>query len=131
MELGVDVVSMAGLAFGRALQLCKALDRQVAVIRDNDNKDPSHWSNKLQYFLKAGSREIYIGEPSGGKTLEPQFLNVNDDTALRSLFEIKDPKKTTVEWMTSKKTEWALKLAESNLEVKYPQYILDAVEFVS
>jgi hypothetical protein len=33
--------------------------------------------------------------------------------------------------MQAHKTEWALKLDESTVAVTYPQYLQDAVEFVS
>lgn len=131
MELGVDVVSMAGVSLKRGLQLCAALGRQAAAIRDNDGKPPAHWRDPLKPLLKDGVREVFIGDPSDGKTLEPQFLKLNDDAKLRTLFGITDGEKTTEEWMTSHKTDWALKLEESDLAVEYPQYLKDAIDFVS
>jgi hypothetical protein len=74
---------------------------------------------------------VFIGDPSDGRTLEPQFLKLNDDAALRALFEITDPDKATGDWMTSHKTDWALKLEESDLTVEYPKYLTDAIDFVS
>jgi hypothetical protein len=131
MELGVDVVSMAGVSLKRGLQLCAALERQVAAIRDNDDKQPEHWREPLKEWLKEGVREVFIGDPVNGKTLEPQFLKLNDDTELRTLFGITDPATTTVDWMASHKTDWALKLDESSLVVDYPQYVKEAIDFVS
>ncbi|UGT64412.1 ATP-dependent nuclease [Nocardia asteroides] len=131
IELGIDVVSTAGLAFARGLELCAALDRRVAVVRDNDGKNPDHWRAPLKAWLKSEVREVFIGNPGDGKTLEPQFLNINDEKALRELFEVSDDSKTTLDWMTGNKTEWGLMLAESNLAVKYPQYLMDAIDFIS
>lgn len=129
IDMGVDVISMAGVSLKRGLQLGAALKRQVAAIRDNDGKSPDHWRGPLAEWLEAGVREIFIGDPVDGKTLEPQMLKLNDDAKFRRLFDITDD--DTVEWMTSHKTEWALRLDESDLVVEYPQYMKDAVDFVS
>lgn len=131
IELGVDVISMAGVSLKRGLQLGAALKRQMAAIRDNDAKQPEHWRKPLEKWLEAGVREVFIGDPANGKTLEPQFLKLNDETALRTLFEITDDDTKTEEWMSSHKTDWALKLDESELEFQYPGYLKGAVDFVS
>ncbi|WP_040694320.1 ATP-dependent nuclease [Nocardia vinacea] len=131
IELGVDVVSMAGLSLARGLQLCTALGRQAAAIRDNDGKNPDHWRKSLAPWLKEGLREVFISDPTDGNTLEPQFLKVNDENELRKLLGISDSEKGTEKWMTDHKTDWALTFAESNLTVKYPQYLTDAIGFVS
>jgi putative ATP-dependent endonuclease of the OLD family len=131
IELGVDVVSMAGVSLRRGLQLCAALQRQVAAIRDNDGKPPDHWRMPLEEWLEEGVREVFIGDPADGRTLEPQLLKLNDETTLRTLFGITDEDKETSEWMSSHKTDWALKLDESELVVEYPQYLKDAIDFVS
>ncbi|GAB85935.1 AAA family ATPase [Gordonia rubripertincta] len=131
MELGVDVISMAGVSLKRGLQLASALNRKVAAIRDNDGKPPDHWRDPLQNWLADGVREVFIGDPADGRTLEPQFLKLNDDAELRSLFGITDDEVQTDQWMASHKTDWALKLEESEASVEYPQYLKDAVDFVS
>jgi hypothetical protein len=131
IELGVDVVSMAGVSLKRGLQLCAALKRQVAAIRDNDGQPPDHWREPLKDWIEAGVREVFIGDPADGKTLEPQFLKLNDGATLRALFGLTADDEDTGEWMTSHKTEWALKLDESDTAVTYPQYLLDSVDFVS
>lgn len=131
MELGVDVVSMAGVSLKRGLQLGAALNRQIAAIRDNDGKPADHWREPLKEWLETGVREVFIGDPADGNTLEPQLLKLNDEAALRTVFGITDDEVKTVDWMTSHKTDWALKLDESQLPVEYPQYLKDAVDFVS
>ena len=130
MELGVDVISMSGVSLKRGLQLCAALKRQGAAIRDNDGKPPEHWRSPLQPWLESGIREVFIGSPEYGNTLEPQFVAVNDERALRSLLGV-PADKGTAEWMESNKTEWALKFDESGFDATYPTYLVEAVKFVS
>lgn len=132
MALGVDVISMAGVSLKRGMQLCSALKRHAAAIRDNDGKDPEHWRAPIGELLENGKREVFIGEVADGPTLEPQFAKVNNDEDLRQLFEITDGDKATVDWMKAHKTDWALTLDEHpEVSVSYPAYIRDAVDFVS
>jgi putative ATP-dependent endonuclease of OLD family len=132
MALGVDVVSMAGVSLKRGLQLCAALERHAAAIRDNDGKEPNHWRAPIEDLLEKDVREVFIGEVVDGPTLEPQFAKVNDDAAMRRLFNITDDGSTTINWMKTHKTDWALALDEHpDVTVLYPGYIGDAVDFVS
>lgn len=131
IALGVDVLSMAGVSLKRGMQLCAALGRHAAAIRDNDGKEPEHWRAPLADLLEQGVREVFIGDLADGKTLEPQFAKVNKDSDLRCLFGINDGK-PTVDWMKSNKTDWALMLDEHpEVTVRYPKYISDAIDFVS
>lgn len=126
---GIDVISMHGVALSRSLQLSATLGRRVAALRDNDDQEPSHWMEPVAEYLEEGVRELFIGNPSEGATLEPQILHVNDDADLRNVLGYTG-RLTTLDWMTSNKTEAALRIAESETSIKYPQYFLDAVEFV-
>ena len=130
IEAGIDVLSMAGVSLARALELTAALDRQVAGLRDNDGKQPSHWEAKVAAHLQSGKRQLFIGDPSRGNTLEPQLIHVNGDATLRALLPITDDTKTTVDWMTGNKTDTALLLAESETQITFPDYLMNAIEFV-
>lgn len=130
MATGIDVVSMAGVSLARALELSAALGRRAAGIRDNDGKPPAHWEAKVAEHLAPGVRELFIGDPANGETLEPQLTSVNDDAALRTALNITESDKTTVEWMTENKTEGALTLADSAATITFPDYLLKAIEFI-
>lgn len=127
---GIDVVSMAGVALPRALELCAALDRHVAAIRDNDGKEASHWTAKVSNYLAPQKRELFIGDPADGHTLEPQLQHVNDDTALRNLFDIAGNRKKTAKWMEDNKTDAALAISEAKESLATPMYLHRAIEFV-
>lgn len=139
MEDGVDVVTQ-GIQGRRGLELCSALNRKVAVLRDNDGVDESdHWQNKVNEFLKPGFRQMFVGHPEDGDTLEPQMVSANssDVKVLASAigFDLSgvsfhDRKDVLTHYMTRHKTVWSLRIALSSTQVKYPKYILDAIEFV-
>lgn len=130
IDAGIDVMSMSGVALSRALELSAALGRRVAGVRDNDGKPASHWEAKVSAHLAPGTRELFIGDPAKGKTLEPQVMAVNDDATVRSALGITNDEKTTTEWMSDNKTEAALLLAESDTTINYPDYLLNAIRFV-
>ncbi|WP_404320826.1 ATP-dependent nuclease [Arthrobacter luteolus] len=125
----IDVISM-GTRGKRALELAAALGRKMAVLRDNDGKDPSHWTTAAAEYLLDGNREMFIGDPRLGGTLEPQFVAVNDSAALREIFGL-DGEEDVEEYMLSNKTEAAWQLANSKLKFKYPEYINRAVSFIN
>jgi len=126
----VDVITQ-GTRNRRALELCDALDRSVAVLRDADNRTPDYWKEKASEYLVEGKREFFIGEPDKGKTLEPQVISANREKlkTLREIVQCPEDEEL-VDFMTDNKTEVAWRIAESKYSIEYPQYILDSIEFV-
>ena len=129
MEFGVDVLSMRGLSLQRCLELCASLDKTVAALRDNDGSEPSDLSLPLEKWLAGGKRQLFIGLPAHGSTLEPQLIHHNDETKLRAILGITD-NANLYKWMTREKTEMALRIAKSDQKINAPQYMIDAAEFI-
>lgn len=127
---GVDVIAM-GTRGKRALEIGKALGRRVAVIRDNDGKEPTHWREHASDFLREDHLELFIGEVAFGTTLEPQVAKIgNNKDELKKLEILKDSK-NIVNTMINNKTEWAWQLSQAELDLTWPNYILDAIEFIN
>jgi predicted ATP-dependent endonuclease of OLD family len=126
---GVDVLKL-GTRGKRALELAQALGRKVAVLRDNDGKDPAHWIKAADEYLKDGVREMFVGAVEHGTTLEPQFAWCNDEGVLRDLFNV-PADDDLIEYMTSNKTDVAWQLASTDLQFKYPAYMTRAIEFIN
>lgn len=129
MEVGIDVLSMRGLSLGRCLELCAALDKTVAAIRDNDGADPEELGAPLQRWLVDGRRELFIGPIDHGRTLEPQLLYHNDESTLREILGVTE-KADLATWMTREKTEAALRIARSGKRIVPPEYMLAAATFI-
>lgn len=125
---GIDVIAL-GTRGKRALELGKALNRKMAVLRDNDTKVPAHWKLQAAAFLEDGKRELFIGEPTLGTTLEPQVVNAGNEAALRTMFDI-DAAESLVDYMIADKTNWAWQVAKTEPDLTWPQYIQDAIEFI-
>ncbi|KAF0259789.1 hypothetical protein CMMCAS08_00010 [Clavibacter michiganensis subsp. michiganensis] len=127
-EVGIDVVAL-GTRGKRSLELAQALNKRVVVIRDNDDRAPSHWREAAAEYLQPGRREMFVGEQAGGRTLEVQIANCNDEDILRLVLGLQ-PGSDVVDFMLNNKTEAAWKLATTAESIVWPSYILDAVEFV-
>lgn len=134
IEDGIDVISVQSLAFKRFLDIANLLDKSVAVITDNDGDFDKNISNKYEDYL--GLQHIFISADNRNdlNTLEPQFFDVNkhDLHKLRSVIGypstyIKD--QDIIDYMINQKTEWALKLFESDEVLEYPNYIKAVVDW--
>lgn len=128
MQCGIDVLSMRGLSLARGLELCAALNKPVAALRDNDGSDPAELRRSVDQWLKAGERELFIGEVAEGRTLEPQLIHHSTAALLREILGI-SPAADLLTWMTRGKTEAALRISESAKRITPPPYILSAVKF--
>lgn len=138
-EDGIDVISY-GVRGKRALELAKALGKKrVAVLRDNDGKEPGKWLADASDYLEKGKRELFVGEDVSLRTLEPQMVGANGDNLIQLASAIgynnEDVSgEALVNYMVSRKTEWAWELVSKDLEetrgINAPQYFLDAIRFV-
>lgn len=129
MEFGIDVLSMRGLSLARCLELCAALNKYVAVLRDNDGIDPAILREPLEQWLTSGRRELFIGSVETGVTLEPQLVRHNGEAAMRKVLEITDAA-DLMTWMKREKTEGALRIASSSIKITPPAYIQNAIRFI-
>jgi len=125
---GIDVISL-GTRGKRALELAHALNKKVAVLRDNDGKEPEHWKAAAAPYLEAGRREMFIGAVADGITLEPQIITFNSDQLLRLTLGL-EAGENVLDHMTKNKTESAWRINTSEKEFGWPPYIVEAIEFI-
>lgn len=133
IEDEIDVISVAGLAFKRFLDIAKLVEKKVAVITDNDGKYQEKITNKYRDYLDIPYIKISADTREDLNTLEPQFINANL-VNLSKLCEVikfdgNQDFESIKKFMTDAKTEWALELFESEYKLEYPQYIKDVVEW--
>ena len=126
---GVDIVSMGGLTFQRALELCSCLKRQAVALTDNDGHQVADILAPLSSLLLPGKRIMLVSDPAKGKTLEPQICAVNDDDLLRRVLGV-TPVADPPTWMSNNKTEAAIRIFDSAESVTFPDYINEAVDLL-
>jgi predicted ATPase len=129
MEFGIDVISMRGLSLGRCLELCAALDKNVAVLRDNDGIDPILLREPVENWLATDRRELFIGSVESGTTLEPQLVHHNSEASIRAILGITQVADLT-KWMNREKTETALRIASTSQSITPPDYMQNAARFI-
>ena len=143
IENEIDVISV-GTAFVRYLELAKELKNKVIVIIDNGNTDKL--KNKYEQYNKYDNIKIYYEDQNNFEdfeidinnnekkinidTLEPNLLKANNYDI--ELFNKIFGKKYTsigklLNYMLNNKVECALKIFEYSDKIKYPKYILEAL----
>lgn len=126
-QAGIDIISMGGLTFSRALELCAQLDRQAIALQDNDGLPPADLESKISHLLADNRRELFVGDPSAGKTLEPQVIYANPEAGLRRVLGLTEHADLRT-WMTNNKTEAALRILDADEKIVFPKYVQQAVE---
>lgn len=134
IEDGVDVISV-GLSFKRFLEIAKTVDQPVAVVTDNDRDYTNNITNKYKDFDSVSCISVFADDRNGLRTLEPQFVDANKNNLSALCVTIKidnnnyDTEDKIAVYMTAHKTEWALHVFESNMDLVFPQYITNAVRW--
>lgn len=141
IEDGIDVISV-GTAFLRFLEIAERLNKSVAVVTDNDGdiealekkysnylQDKAKPNIKICYDSTVDSGNLVIGnKPFNYNTLEPKLMKENGRDKLNRIFGTSFANDDDLhKYMNANKTECAFKIFETNEEIKFPQYILDAI----
>ncbi|MDD3181187.1 MAG: AAA family ATPase [Alphaproteobacteria bacterium] len=131
IENGVDVISV-GTSFLRFLEVAEKIDKNVAVVTDNDGDVEAVRKKYVNYIgdKKKQNITIYFDENvSNGVTLEPQLLKVNDLAKLNDVLEKPYTcDEDLLKFMLNNKTFCALKIFDTEKDINIPQYILDAIK---
>lgn len=136
---GIDIISV-GTSFLRFLEIAKILDLQVTVVTDND-KNVNALKKKYKDYLgdnKTANIKICFDEEEHeyeGKlenynynTLEPCIYRANTlDIMNQILGKEFSESDDLLKYMKYNKTEVALKIFNSDIKIKYPKYIEEAI----
>lgn len=131
----IDVISV-GTSFLRFLEIAVKIKKPTAIVTDNDSKNDKV-KEKYENYIgnnKKNNINICFDDNEELNSLEPQIVNVNKENLdlLRSVLEIDSKKypddQSIIKFMESHKTECALKIFDTDLDIKFPQYILDAIK---
>jgi putative ATP-dependent endonuclease of OLD family len=137
----IDVISV-GISFLRFLELAAKLGKQTAVVTDNDGDVEKLKTKYNDYFGDEQKEciEIFFDKKVDvidnardglrANTLEPKLLKENTLTAFNTLFKRTDPTAQDMIWyMEHNKTDYALVIFNSDVKIKYPEYILGAISW--
>ena len=150
IEDGIDIISV-GNSFMRYLDIAKLLDLPVAVVLDTDGKIDfiqtkyGEFANSpsISVFYSEYSDDIgyeYKGKKLNDWTLEPEIIRANSSETLDSIIgaimghsydDVKDCALRYRIFMSENKTECALAFFETNISFNIPEYISNAITYVT
>ncbi|AIE61733.1 AAA family ATPase [Bacillus methanolicus] len=141
IEDGIDVISV-GTSFLRFLEIAEKILKPVVVVTDNDGDieliekkykkylcRESYPNIKICYDKTIDKGNLMIGsKPFNYNTLEPKLVKVNDIKKLNKIFGTNFETEDQLHiYMKRNKTECALKIFETDEEIYFPDYILEAI----
>ena len=130
----IEVLSV-GLSFKRFLEIAVEIKMETAVLTDNDHNYINNIQRKYEEYNVYPFIKIFYDTNNDLNTLEPQFINVNINNLelLCDIIGIDFKKYSTSNeisaYMENHKTDWALKVFETEETINFPEYITKAVEW--
>jgi predicted ATP-dependent endonuclease of OLD family len=127
-ESEVTIISVNGLSFKRYLDIAKILSIKTAVITDNDE---DYANNCIENYSEYTSDSIKVFNDTDNNryTFEISIYLDNKDICDKLFFSSRRTL-TVQNYMLKNKTEAAFALLENNKELKVPEYIKKAIEWV-
>jgi putative ATP-dependent endonuclease of OLD family len=127
LEAGVEVITVRALASKRFLDIAKLLDIDTRVVTDNDGNAAAVKTKFADYEGDAKIQVCYSSDESL-RTLENHMVKLNKLKDLNWLFNKSFTAETEVlEYMLNNKTDCALKMFDSSVELVIPEYIQNAI----
>jgi len=136
----LDVISV-GLSFERFLEISLILEQPTGVITDNDGDYIQKIEKKYKKYEGKKHIKIFADNRDGNNnterlnTLELQFIDANLNILERiiKILNLNDDeyrnKSQVIDYMINNKTEWALRVFETDKEIYFPAYINNAVRW--
>jgi len=143
IEDAIDVISV-GVAFKRFLEIAEKINKEVVVVTDNDGDIQKNINDKYVDYLGDNTKPnikicfdstvetgnlIISNKPYNYNTLEPKILKSNSLSKLNTIFGTSyDTEDELRKYMKSNKTECALRIFDTQEEMIFPEYIMDAIK---
>jgi predicted ATP-dependent endonuclease of OLD family len=128
IEDGIDIITVRGLSFKRFLDIAQITKNEVGVLTDNDGNFSKNITSKYSNYTNEININIYADQDENNKTLEPQIVKINEIEILNEVLETNyDTKEEIIEYMTKNKTDSAMKIFDSPIDISFPKYIIDAI----
>jgi len=142
IEDGIDVISV-GTSFLRFLEIADKIDKPVVVVTDNDGDvkavhrkyenylgDEAKSHIKICFDVKVDEGDLMFGTKTFNyNTLEPKILKSNGLQKFNKILETNFAHLDNLhKYMKLNKTECALKIFDTKEELKFPDYIIEAIK---
>ena len=125
----VDVINVRGLSFARFLDIAKELRLNVTVVTDNDGNFQHNINQRYSDYMGVDNIKFCYSEDNHLKTLEPQIVSCNELAILNKIFgKTYITSESMTKYMIENKTEWAMKIFETDDTIDFPGYIWNAIK---
>jgi putative ATP-dependent endonuclease of OLD family len=134
IEDGIDVISV-GTSFLRFLEIANKIQKQIAVVTDNDGDHDNKITKKYELYKDSAKIKIFADNRNNLHTLEPQIVEANKENmnVLCKILEIDNGKYDTAdkisEYMKDHKTNSALKIFNTDKQINFPDYINNVIDW--
>lgn len=135
---GITVIDCGGIKYKRFEDIAKKMNKTVAVLTDNDNKQ-SNLNLRKDYNKKSTNIKIFMDDSLENWTWEACFYNLNKEK-LDLLVDAKESRdykyhgkdygNKTLGKMLNNKVEIAYKMYNSEFDYAIPKYIKDCLEWI-
>lgn len=127
LEKGVDVISVNSLAFRRFLDIAIAMKKEADVVTDNDG-DVAKLKAKYVGYDATPTVKLQYDDDETLPTLEPQLLHKNGLNTINAILgkSFADVA-AAIAYMTTNKSETALRFFETQVQWSPPDYIARAI----
>lgn len=134
-EKGIELIVVNGnKMFPRFTEIANAIEKQIAIITDNDRKTENDVKNRVNPNNYSNVAVFTDSDPVN-HTIEPSFVAANIDNidSLSKLISNKqhNDAEKLINYMINHKTEWAYQLLSSeNFSYSIPTHIINAVNWI-
>lgn len=138
IEDGIDVITVNALAFKRYCDIALLINKNITIVTDNDGNIQENILDKYGEYLEKKEITICYEEDETLNTLEPAVLYANTengnvtDIFINAISKNGSMKGKSIEeikaFMLKNKTEWSMRVFDYSENIKYPQYIMDAIK---
>lgn len=135
--MDIELISIGGVVFKHFAQLGATLNKQIAIITDNDSLSFDDLIKK-RGVDQGNNIKLFSENDSSLHTLEPAFVHANAGNIqklsllIRGKVQVGETEKQLSDYMEKHKTEWAQKLLEADAyDYDVPQYVKDAVNWLT
>lgn len=131
IEDWIDIITV-WLSSPRFLKLIENLDKKVAIVTDNDWDYEKNIEERYKEFETYQNIKICASNDNEKNTLEPHLYWSNENNIekfCRIMWWNDTDKNKILTRMKNNKTNYALSIFNSDEEIEYPDYILEAIKF--
>lgn len=138
IENGIDIIAVGSLAFKRYCDIAILLNKNAVIITDNDGDKETNIFEKYKEYLSHDNLKFVYEKDNKLHTIEPSVLEVNSisDTDFSNFKNViskngsnaKKSKEEVLEFMLKNKSEWSMRVYDSDEKINYPEYIENAIK---